>query len=463
VAHALADRSTSMPPPEPRSSTTSPACSSASAVGFPQPREARIAACGHARELAFPVEVRGDGIPGLRLPLRAAAAGARPPTDCPGGAAVMSPHLGPRGRVTPRHRHLRGDTAAAAGQAVTHLGTGRSGSGIASRPTRTKPKRGNQRSAVVVRSQRSSAPAPRRRPGGRAPAPPPRPCRAAMRRTATERRRAWGHTARSRPLPRSGRRSRRRRRPCGNAGLRSSSPSSDARSSVPDRLRASSARPDGWSSRRRRHSTTASRQPLAHGPLSFLAFGRKASSTPPTSEDSAATAWDRCGSAPTAAPLDRTRAGLAQEAQVVRHGGLLDRHRGLEIADAHLSAAAAEDPQERQPDGVGEQLQAPGGRSPHGRRKRGAPPGRDSSGSRRCAGVRTLSCSLTTVNVLQAGGVRQPGRVRSGSFSVLTGSGGPPPSLDRAPIKVKTGLFDHVREGHRRLRVIWQPLVERSM
>src|SRR5216684_2476597 len=32
-----------MPPPEPRSSTTSPACRSASAVGLPQPREASTA------------------------------------------------------------------------------------------------------------------------------------------------------------------------------------------------------------------------------------------------------------------------------------------------------------------------------------------------------------------------------------------------------------------------------------
>jgi hypothetical protein len=41
-----ADSSTSMPPPEPRSSTTSPDSSSASAVGLPHPREACKAAAG---------------------------------------------------------------------------------------------------------------------------------------------------------------------------------------------------------------------------------------------------------------------------------------------------------------------------------------------------------------------------------------------------------------------------------
>jgi len=42
----LADSSTSMPPPEPRSSTVSPAFSSASAVGLPQPSDASTAASG---------------------------------------------------------------------------------------------------------------------------------------------------------------------------------------------------------------------------------------------------------------------------------------------------------------------------------------------------------------------------------------------------------------------------------
>src|ERR1700683_2656050 len=41
-----AESSTSMPPPEPRSRTVSPALSLASAVGFPQPSEASIASAG---------------------------------------------------------------------------------------------------------------------------------------------------------------------------------------------------------------------------------------------------------------------------------------------------------------------------------------------------------------------------------------------------------------------------------
>ena len=35
-----------MPPPEPRSNTTSPSCKSATAVGLPQPRLARTASAG---------------------------------------------------------------------------------------------------------------------------------------------------------------------------------------------------------------------------------------------------------------------------------------------------------------------------------------------------------------------------------------------------------------------------------
>src|SRR5262249_34713582 len=42
----LADSSTSIPPPEPRSSTVSPGRSSASAVGLPQPRDAATASGG---------------------------------------------------------------------------------------------------------------------------------------------------------------------------------------------------------------------------------------------------------------------------------------------------------------------------------------------------------------------------------------------------------------------------------
>jgi hypothetical protein len=37
-----------MPPPEPRSSTTSPGCSAARAVGLPQPRLASTASSGRA-------------------------------------------------------------------------------------------------------------------------------------------------------------------------------------------------------------------------------------------------------------------------------------------------------------------------------------------------------------------------------------------------------------------------------
>jgi len=42
----FADRITSIPPPEPRSSTVSPSRSSATALGFPQPSETAVAPCG---------------------------------------------------------------------------------------------------------------------------------------------------------------------------------------------------------------------------------------------------------------------------------------------------------------------------------------------------------------------------------------------------------------------------------
>ena len=42
----LADSSTSIPPPDPRSRTVSPGLSSARAVGLPQPNEARSASSG---------------------------------------------------------------------------------------------------------------------------------------------------------------------------------------------------------------------------------------------------------------------------------------------------------------------------------------------------------------------------------------------------------------------------------
>src|SRR5437762_1231668 len=58
----LADRSTSIPPPEPRSSTVSPGASSASAVGLPQPRDAATAAFGSAAVslASYSLEVTGS-------------------------------------------------------------------------------------------------------------------------------------------------------------------------------------------------------------------------------------------------------------------------------------------------------------------------------------------------------------------------------------------------------------------
>jgi hypothetical protein len=59
----FAERSTSMPPPEPRSSTTSPSRSSASAVGLPQPSDASTAASGSAAAVqARVVQVARDRI-----------------------------------------------------------------------------------------------------------------------------------------------------------------------------------------------------------------------------------------------------------------------------------------------------------------------------------------------------------------------------------------------------------------
>ena len=51
-----------MPPPEPRSSTTSPVFSSASAVGLPHPSDASMASAGIAGGLCLVVEIRGNGI-----------------------------------------------------------------------------------------------------------------------------------------------------------------------------------------------------------------------------------------------------------------------------------------------------------------------------------------------------------------------------------------------------------------
>src|SRR5438876_1154304 len=55
----LAESSTSMPPPEPRSSTTSPGLSWASAVGLPQPSEAATASAGSSAVSQQPRVLQG--------------------------------------------------------------------------------------------------------------------------------------------------------------------------------------------------------------------------------------------------------------------------------------------------------------------------------------------------------------------------------------------------------------------
>ena len=62
----FAESSTSMPPPEPRSSTVSPSRSSASAVGLPQPSDASSASAGRPAVFARVVQVRGDRVPRSR-------------------------------------------------------------------------------------------------------------------------------------------------------------------------------------------------------------------------------------------------------------------------------------------------------------------------------------------------------------------------------------------------------------
>ena len=51
-----------MPPPEPRSRTRSPGWRSATAVGLPQPSDARTAASGQLVALEGGVQVRADGL-----------------------------------------------------------------------------------------------------------------------------------------------------------------------------------------------------------------------------------------------------------------------------------------------------------------------------------------------------------------------------------------------------------------
>src|ERR1017187_8774478 len=72
-----AERSTSMPPPEPRSSTVSPGLSRASAVGLPQPSEASTASFG-----TCPVSLPSysDEVIGAQQP---SAEGAEPQQELP--------------------------------------------------------------------------------------------------------------------------------------------------------------------------------------------------------------------------------------------------------------------------------------------------------------------------------------------------------------------------------------------
>ena len=81
----FAESSTSMPPPEPRSSTVSPGSSSASAVGLPQPSEASSACSGTLERLRRVVEVRGDRIAAAR-----AAAGEQQPLPLPARFAASA-------------------------------------------------------------------------------------------------------------------------------------------------------------------------------------------------------------------------------------------------------------------------------------------------------------------------------------------------------------------------------------
>src|ERR1039457_3371265 len=65
----LAESSTSMPPPEPRSSTVSPAFSCASAVGLPQPSDARRAVSGTRpdSDSLYRLLVMGSALPPQQL------------------------------------------------------------------------------------------------------------------------------------------------------------------------------------------------------------------------------------------------------------------------------------------------------------------------------------------------------------------------------------------------------------
>src|SRR5438445_4036033 len=74
-----AESSTSMPPPEPRASTTSPGCSSASAVGLPQPSEASTACSGRVAVSAASYRL---ALTGSQPSLAAAPPQQAPPCPC---------------------------------------------------------------------------------------------------------------------------------------------------------------------------------------------------------------------------------------------------------------------------------------------------------------------------------------------------------------------------------------------
>src|SRR4029079_11888008 len=86
-----ADRRTSIPPPEPRSRTVSPGLSCASAVGLPQPSDARTAASGSS--LVSPVTYRfaviGSTVPSSAAPPQQELTG--PQHDAPAAFALSTP------------------------------------------------------------------------------------------------------------------------------------------------------------------------------------------------------------------------------------------------------------------------------------------------------------------------------------------------------------------------------------
>src|SRR6185436_18749995 len=86
-----ADSSTSMPPPDPRSRTTSPSCSSARAVGLPHPSEARTALAGRpaVSELEYKSELIGSHPQGAH-PLGPQQSPRPPPSTCFAASAYLA-------------------------------------------------------------------------------------------------------------------------------------------------------------------------------------------------------------------------------------------------------------------------------------------------------------------------------------------------------------------------------------